>query len=95
MNNSRNLYVEFYIFFSFLSRQLVIFGYWDSWAIQILPFSFFFPKEIEMSEVFLFGIVLHLIPITLAGLFVAAYLQYRRVDQLGFWLIRLINKYFF
>ncbi|KQK12753.2 hypothetical protein BRADI_1g05805v3 [Brachypodium distachyon] len=30
-----------------------------------------------MIEVFLFGIVLGLIPITLAGLFVTAYLQYR------------------
>ena len=39
-------------------------------------------KEIEMIEVFLFGIVLGLIPITLAGLFVTAYLQYRRGDQL-------------
>lgn len=39
-------------------------------------------KQIEMIEVFLFGIVLGLIPITLAGLFVTAYLQYRRGDQL-------------
>ncbi|RZB66007.1 Photosystem I reaction center subunit IX [Glycine soja] len=31
-----------------------------------------------MIEVFLFGIGLGLIPITLAGLFVTAYLQYRR-----------------
>ena len=45
--------------------------------------SFFYPlEEIEMIEVFLFGIVLGLIPITLAGLFVTAYLQYRRGDQL-------------
>nr|WP_199305830.1 cytochrome b6-f complex subunit PetG [Pseudanabaena sp. FACHB-2040] len=29
------------------------------------------------------GIVLGLIPITLLGLFVAAYQQYRRGDQLG------------
>ena len=44
---------------------------------------FFYPLEqIEMIEVFLFGIVLGLIPITLAGLFVTAYLQYRRGDQL-------------
>ncbi|KAK7234880.1 hypothetical protein RIF29_46570 [Crotalaria pallida] len=35
-----------------------------------------------MIEVFLFGIVLGLIPITLAGLFVTAYLQYRRGDQI-------------
>nr|QJT42875.1 cytochrome b6/f complex subunit V [Opuntia quimilo] len=47
-------------------------------------FLFFFFKGIEMIEVFLFGIVLGLIPITLAGLFVTAYLQYRRGDQLGF-----------
>lgn len=46
-----------------------------------LSFFFFF-KQIEMIEVFLFGIVLGLIPITLAGLFVTAYLQYRRGDQL-------------
>ena len=45
--------------------------------------SFFYHLEqIEMIEVFLFGIVLGLIPITLAGLFVTAYLQYRRGDQL-------------
>ena len=45
-----------------------------------------------MIEVFLFGIVLGLIPITLAGLFVTAYLQYRRGDQLDLW---LSNFYFF
>lgn len=45
--------------------------------IKQIPF-----KQIEMIEVFLFGIVLGLIPITLAGLFVTAYLQYRRGDQL-------------
>lgn len=50
--------------------------------IDITPlFSFPF-KQIQMIEVFLFGIVLGLIPITLAGLFVTAYLQYRRGDQL-------------
>ncbi|KAL4194547.1 hypothetical protein AMTRI_Chr05g59890 [Amborella trichopoda] len=35
-----------------------------------------------MIEVFLFGIVLGLIPITLAGLFVTTYLQYICGDQL-------------
>jgi len=45
-----------------------------------LPLSF--QKKMEMIEVLLFGIVLGLIPITLAGLFVTAYLQYRRGDQL-------------
>lgn len=49
-------------------------------GIDITSFSPF--KQIEMIEVFLFGIVLGLIPITLAGLFVTAYLQYRRGDQL-------------
>jgi cytochrome b6-f complex subunit 5 len=47
--------------------------------LEIDRTSFFYPLEqIEMIEVFLFGIVLVLIPITLAGLFVTAYLQYRR-----------------
>lgn len=36
-----------------------------------------------MVEPLLSGIVLGLIPVTLAGLFVAAYLQYRRGDQLN------------
>ncbi|AFY61145.1 MULTISPECIES: cytochrome b6-f complex subunit V [Cyanophyceae] len=36
-----------------------------------------------MIEPLLCGIVLGLIPVTLAGLFVAAYLQYKRGDQLG------------
>jgi len=35
-------------------------------------------------EPLLFGIVLGLIPVTIAGLFVTAYLQYRRGDQLTF-----------
>ena len=47
----------------------------------ILPFFLLF-EQIKMIEVFLFGIVLGLIPINLAGLFVTEYLQYRRGDQL-------------
>ena len=47
-----------------------------------ITFLIFSNELIEMIEVFLFGIVLGLIPITLAGLFVTAYLQYRRGDQL-------------
>lgn len=35
-----------------------------------------------MVEPLLSGIVLGLVPITLTGLFVTAYLQYRRGDQL-------------
>ena len=35
-----------------------------------------------MIEPFLFGIVLGMIPVSLAGLFVAAFLQYRRGNQL-------------
>ena len=35
-----------------------------------------------MIEPFLFGIVLGMIPVSLAGLIVAAYLQYRRGNQL-------------
>jgi len=39
--------------------------------------------DYTVVEPLLSGIVLGLIPITLAGLFVAAYLQYRRGNQLG------------
>ncbi|WP_072622170.1 cytochrome b6-f complex subunit V [Spirulina major] len=34
-----------------------------------------------MVEYLLLGIVMGLVPVTLAGLFVAAYLQYKRDDQ--------------
>lgn len=51
-------------------------------GIDIISFFFSTFQKLEMIEVFLFGIVLGLIPITLAGLFVTAYLQYRRGDQL-------------
>lgn len=43
----------------------------------ILPFGH------RMVETLLSGIVLGLIPVTLSGLFVTAYLQYRRGDQLN------------
>jgi cytochrome b6-f complex subunit 5 len=36
-----------------------------------------------MIEPLLFGIVLGIIPVTIIGLFIAAYLQYRRGNQLG------------
>jgi cytochrome b6-f complex subunit 5 len=36
-----------------------------------------------MIEPLLFGIVLGVIPITIIGLFIAAYLQYRRGNQVG------------
>ncbi len=39
--------------------------------------------DLNLVEPLLSGIVLGLIPITLAGLFVAAYLQYKRGNQLG------------
>ena len=37
-----------------------------------------------MVEPLLSGIVLGFLPVTIAGLFVTAYLQYRRGDQLNF-----------
>jgi cytochrome b6-f complex subunit 5 len=43
---------------------------------------YFGRSEKKMVEALLSGIVLGLIPITLVGLFVTAYLQYRRGDQL-------------
>nr|YP_010443567.1 cytochrome b6/f complex subunit V [Gonyostomum semen]UTE94454.1 cytochrome b6/f complex subunit V [Gonyostomum semen] len=36
-----------------------------------------------MIEPLLFGIVLGMIPVTIIGLFVAAFLQYKRGNQLG------------
>lgn len=36
-----------------------------------------------MIEPLLFGIVLGIVPVSIIGLFVAAYLQYRRGNQLG------------
>lgn len=36
-----------------------------------------------MIEPLLFGMVLGLVPVTLIGLFVAAFLQYRRGNQIG------------
>ena len=36
-----------------------------------------------MVEVLVSGVVLGLVPVTIAGLFVAAYLQYRRGNQFG------------
>nr|ALJ02197.1 cytochrome b6/f complex subunit V [Orobanche cernua var. cumana] len=42
-----------------------------------------------MIEVFLFGIILGLILITLIGLLVTEYLQYRCGDQLDFGLINI------
>lgn len=38
-------------------------------------------KNLFMVEPLLSGIVLGLVPVTIAGLFVTAYLQYRRGDQ--------------
>jgi cytochrome b6-f complex subunit 5 len=40
-------------------------------------------RSLNVVEPILSGIVLGLIPVTLAGLFVAAYLQYRRGNELG------------
>ncbi len=50
----------------------------NSYRTQLIP-----QRRLTLIEPILSGIVLGLIPITLAGLFVAAYLQYRRGDQLG------------
>jgi cytochrome b6-f complex subunit 5 len=41
-----------------------------------------------MVEVLLSGIVLGLVPVTITGLFVAAYLQYRRGNQFGLYFFR-------
>lgn len=83
----KNLSFGFLVFYALITNSFF------SWSLRFVDnldyylgidrTSFFYPLEqIEMIEVFLFGIVLGLIPITLAGLFVTAYLQYRRGDQL-------------
>ena len=41
----------------------------------------FYFFKLSMVEPLLSGIVLGLVPVTLAGLFVTAYLQYRRGDR--------------
>lgn len=44
----------------------------------------FIVESIHMVEPLLSGIVLGLVPITITGLLVTAYLQYRRGDSLNF-----------
>ena len=62
-------------------KQLIRFVDNLNYYLEIDSTSFLYPLEqIEIIEVFLFGIILDLIPITLAGLFVTAYLQYKRGD---------------
>jgi cytochrome b6-f complex subunit 5 len=46
-----------------------------------------------MIEALLFGIVLGMIPVTLSGLFVTAYLQYRRGDQLNLYIYLPIQAF--
>jgi cytochrome b6-f complex subunit 5 len=57
-----------------LSREAVV------WK-EIL--MLFYNGEFPVVEPLLSGIVLGLVTITLAGLFVAAYLQFKRGDQIG------------
>jgi cytochrome b6-f complex subunit 5 len=49
---------------------------WSNYCHAIYP-------ALIMVEPLLSGIVLGMMPVTLAGLFVTAYLQYRRGDQLN------------
>ena len=49
--------------------------------VQILTVKTFLIRTFLMVEPLLSGIVLGLVPVTIAGLFVTAYLQYRRGDQ--------------
>jgi cytochrome b6-f complex subunit 5 len=57
------------------------------WGIIIFPTPWGIIYRLHllqhMVETILSGIVLGLIPVTLSGLFVTAYLQYRRGDQLN------------
>ena len=51
---------------------------------KILPNNYFLNNFISknMVEPLLSGIVLGLVPVTIIGLFITAYLQYKRGDQL-------------
>ena len=48
-------------------------------GVEILAFYLYY---INMVEPLLSGIVLGLVPVTIIGLFVTAYLQYKRGDRL-------------
>ena len=54
----------------------------DFWVHETIVSSLFDEFD-QMIEPLLCGIVLGLVPITLLGLFVAAWNQYRRSDPLG------------
>lgn len=51
--------------------------------IELMQTNSFNSFTHNMVETLLSGIVLGLIPVTISGLFVTAYLQYRRGDQLS------------
>lgn len=63
------------------SLYLPIIDYWLTPKYNMVSLYSIYVQT-RMVEALLSGIVLGLIPITLAGLFVTAYLQYRRGDQL-------------
>ncbi len=52
------------------------------WSIKIKRKRWVIKRRNLVVEPLLSGIVLGLVPVTLAGLFVAAYFQYRRGNQL-------------
>ncbi|KAJ4732615.1 Cytochrome b6-F complex subunit 5 [Rhynchospora pubera] len=89
MQNSEKIFFGDFVYSMVISATIANFFSWllrfidnSDYYLKIDLNLFFLSAQIEMIEVFLFGIVLGLIPITLAGLFVTAYLQYRRSDQL-------------
>jgi len=63
----------------FGSENLKYAGPISGFVVETLKINFF--KSDTMVEPLLSGIVLGLVPVTLAGLFVTAYLQYRRGDR--------------
>ncbi len=61
------------------SENLKSAGPISGFVVETLKINFL--KLATMVEPLLSGIVLGLVPVTLAGLFVTAYLQYRRGDR--------------
>ena len=76
----------FFLLLAFVWQAAIGFRWYIECIFYFLELQLFYiiiKCIVEMVEPLLSGIVLGLIPVTLAGLLVAAYLQYRRGNQFG------------
>jgi cytochrome b6-f complex subunit 5 len=84
--NTKKIYAKLkYKFLYFKQKDFVFIFFFKKINKNIRIFQFskkiYLFKISIMVEPLLSGIVLGLVPVTIAGLFVTAYLQYRRGDQ--------------